>query len=58
MSEHVVAALYLMVLWVLAIFWHLTTGSWRHYVPASQGLLRVARYHAFDIFKREDHPYR
>ncbi|MCB1789952.1 MAG: cytochrome b/b6 domain-containing protein [Gammaproteobacteria bacterium] len=57
-SAHVLAAVYLMVLWVFAIFWHLTTGSWRHYVPTSQGLLRVARYYAIDIFKGEDHPYR
>ena len=57
-SVHVVAALYLMVLWVFAVFWHLTTGSWRHYVPTSQGLLRVARYYAFDIFTGADHPYR
>ena len=57
-SVHVVAALYLMVLWVFAIFWHLTTGSWRHYVPTTQGLWRVARYYAWDIFTGQDHPYR
>ncbi|MCB1726436.1 MAG: cytochrome b/b6 domain-containing protein, partial [Gammaproteobacteria bacterium] len=37
-SIHVVAALYLMVLWIFAVFWHLTTGSWRHYVPTANGL--------------------
>lgn len=57
-SVHVIAALYLMVLWIFAIFWHLTTGTWRHYIPTTNGLLRVARYYAFDIFKGEDHPYR
>ncbi len=55
---HVLAAIGLMVLWVFAIFWHLTTGSWRHYLPTTNGLLRVARYYAWDIFKGEDHPYR
>jgi len=57
-NTHVIAALYLMVLWVFAIFWHLTTGSWRHYVPTTDGLLRVARYYVFDIFTGADHPYR
>jgi len=57
-SVHVVAALYLMVLWLFAIFWHLTTGTWRHYVPTGDGLFRVARYYAWDIFKGADHPYR
>ena len=28
-----VVLLLLMLLWVFAIFWHLTTGTWRHYVP-------------------------
>lgn len=57
-TVHVAAALYLMVLWVFAIFWHMTTGTWRHYVPTTQGLLKVARYYAIDIFKGADHPYR
>ena len=55
---HVIAAIGLMILWVFAIFWHLTTGTWRHYVPTTNGLFRVARYYAWDIFKGEDHPYR
>lgn len=55
---HVIAAIGLMILWVFAIFWHLTTGSWRHYVPTTNGLFKVAKYYAFDIFKGKDHPYR
>ena len=55
---HVAAALTLIVLWVFAIFWHLTTGSWRHYMPTTNGLFKVAKYYAFDIFKGEDHPYK
>lgn len=57
-TVHTVAALALVVLWVFAIFWHLTTGSWRHYVPTSKGLFQVARFYAFGIFKGEHHPYR
>ncbi len=55
---HVSAAIGLIILWIFAIFWHLTTGSWRHYIPTTNGLFRVMKYYAFDIFKGEDHPYR
>lgn len=54
---HTIAALVLVMLWVFAIFWHLTTGTWRHYVPTSNGLLQVARFYAYGIFKGEHHPY-
>jgi thiosulfate reductase cytochrome b subunit len=55
---HTFGALALILLWVFAIFWHITTGTWRHYVPTSNGLFRVARYYAYGIFKGEHHPYR
>lgn len=55
---HVGAAILLMVLWVFAIFWHLTTGTWRHYVPTTNGLLKVARFYSYGILKGETHPYR
>ncbi len=55
---HVVAALSLIVLWIFAIFWHLTTGTWRHYLPTTRGLWPVVRFYAWDIFKGKPHPYR
>jgi thiosulfate reductase cytochrome b subunit len=55
---HTIAALALAVLWVFAIFWHLTTGTWRHYVPTAKGLWQVARFYAWGIFQGERHPYR
>lgn len=55
---HVAAALLLIALWLFAIFWHFTTGNWRHYVPTTQGLWKVARFYAYGIFKGEAHPYR
>lgn len=55
---HTWSALALVVLWLFAIFWHLTTGTWRHYVPTTNGLWRVARYYAYGIFRGEHHPYR
>lgn len=54
---HASAAIALIVLWIFAIFWHLTTGTWRHYLPTTHGLWQVARYYAFDIFKGADHPF-
>jgi thiosulfate reductase cytochrome b subunit len=55
---HTLAALTLILLWVFAIFWHLTTGTWVHYVPTTEGLFKVARFYAYGIFKGEHHPYR
>lgn len=55
---HIIAALALIVLWVFAIFWHITTGTWVHYVPTTRGLFKVARFYAWGIFKGEHHPYR
>lgn len=55
---HIIAAGALIVLWVFAIFWHLTTGTWVHYVPTTEGLWKVARFYAWGIFKGEHHPYR
>ena len=55
---HVIAALLLVVLWIFAIFWHFTTGTWVHYVPRAQGLGRVIRFYSWGIFKGEPHPYR
>jgi len=54
---HTVSAIALLVLWIFAIIWHLTTGTWRHYVPTTNGLWKVARFYAFGIFKGERHPY-
>lgn len=55
---HTYAALLLMLLWIFAIFWHFTTGTWKHYVPSSDGLWQVIRFYSLGIFKGEKHPYR
>lgn len=57
-TVHTIAALLLIILWIFAIFWHLTTGTWRHYIPTTEGLWKVARFYAYGIFKGEQHPYR
>ncbi len=48
----------LLVLTAFAIFWHLTTGEWRQYVPTKENLDRVCRYYVCDIFKGEPHPHK
>lgn len=55
---HTWAAIVLLALWIFAIFWLLTTGQWRHYMPTTKNFFKVARYYAFDIFKGDEHPYR
>ncbi len=55
---HTWSAITLIILWLFAIFWHLTTGTWRHYLPTTNGLWQVARFYAYGIFKGEHHPYR
>ena len=55
---HEITAWILIGLWIFALFWHLTTGQWRHYVPTSYQLSDVIRFYMVGIFKGENHPYR
>ncbi len=55
---HVRAAWALMALWVFALFWHLTTGEWRQYIPTTRRLAAMARHYAWGMFQGEPHPYR
>lgn len=55
---HSNAAWTLAGLWVFAIFWHLTTGEWRHYIPTTHNVLVVAKYYTSGIFRQEPHPFR
>lgn len=55
---HTAVALALLLLWAFAVFWFITTGQWRHYIPTSKNFIEVARFYAFGIFKGEHHPYR
>lgn len=55
---HTLSAIALAMLWIFAIFWHLTTGTWRHYIPSSEGLWRVIRFYGYDVFKGKPHPFR
>lgn len=55
---HEYAAYALMGLWVFAIFWHLTTGEWKHYIPTTDKLGAVAHYYLIGTFTGAEHPYR
>ncbi len=57
MDYHLVLAWTLIGLWVLAIFWHLTTGQWRQYVPTGKGLMPMIMYYAYGIFSGEPKPF-
>lgn len=45
------------VLWVFAIFWHLTTGEWRQYIPTMKNIDKIVRFYAWGIFNGAPHPF-
>jgi thiosulfate reductase cytochrome b subunit len=55
---HSAAALCLLVLIAFAVFWHLTTGQWRQYVPTRENLRAQAEYYLVGIFRNAPHPTR
>lgn len=55
---HVVAAWTLVGVWAFAIFWHLTTGEWRQYIPTFERIVAISNYYASGIFKGEPHPFK
>ncbi len=57
MDIHLVLAWCLIGLWLFAIFWHVTTGEWRQYVPTSKGLMPTVLYYASGIFSGEAKPF-
>jgi thiosulfate reductase cytochrome b subunit len=55
---HTIFAWCLIALWLLAIFWHLTTGEWRQYIPSSPDkIIVMVRYYMIGIFRGDDHPF-
>lgn len=57
-TYHNVAAYALIILIVFAIFWHLTTGEWRQYIPSLTHVRTYLNYYVFGIFRDEPHPTR
>jgi len=54
---HTLAALALLGLWIFATFWLFTTGTWKQFIPKIEGMLSVAKFYAYGVFKGEEHPY-
>lgn len=55
---HIILAWSLIVLWIFAGFWHLTTGEWRQYIPSSPNrIVAMVKYYAVDIFMGGGHPF-
>jgi thiosulfate reductase cytochrome b subunit len=57
-AYHKGAAWALLVLIAFAIFWHLTTGEWRQYLPTRENLREQAEYYLVGIFRAAPHPTR
>ena len=57
-TVHTASVWAFIALWVFAIFWHLTTGEWRQYIPTMKNIDRIVRYYAVGIFKGEPHPFK
>jgi thiosulfate reductase cytochrome b subunit len=55
---HRIAGVAFIVLSLFTIFWHFTTGEWKHYVPTLKNLTAQANYYLFGIFKNAPHPVR
>ena len=53
---HRLSAYALLLLIAFAIFWHLTTGEWRQYIPSTKKLKSQIKYYVSGIFKGEKHP--
>ncbi len=54
---HDISAWTLLGLTAFAIFWHFTTGEWRHYLPIREKMAEICYYYACGIFKGECHPH-
>ncbi|MES9971799.1 MAG: cytochrome b/b6 domain-containing protein [Candidatus Thiodiazotropha sp.] len=55
---HTTMAWVLIGLWLLALFWHTTSGEWRQYVPSDpDSMLASVKYYAVGIFLGAPHPF-
>ena len=53
---HTTAAVSFLILIAFAMFWHLTTGEWRQYVPTRKHLRAQVEYYVIGIFRNAPHP--
>lgn len=57
-AYHSTAAIAFLVLIAFAIFWHLTTGEWKQYLPTRKHLRAQLEYYLVGIFRNAPHPTR
>jgi thiosulfate reductase cytochrome b subunit len=55
-TVHNFAGLTWLIAFAFFVFWVLTTGEWRQYIPTTRKMLAVIRYYAYGIFRGEPHP--
>lgn len=53
---HNKAAWGFIVLIVFAIFWHITTGEWKQYIPTTKNLKAQIEFYITGIFRNAPHP--
>lgn len=53
---HNKAAWALIVLVIFAIFWHITTGEWKQYLPTTKNLKDQVEFYITGIFRNAPHP--
>lgn len=53
---HTIASVALVTLIIFAIFWHVTTGEWKQYLPTRKHLRAQTEYYLIGIFKDTPHP--
>lgn len=53
---HRVASYALLILIAFAIFWHITTGEWKQYIPTTKRLRAQLLYYTSGMFKGQPHP--
>jgi formate dehydrogenase gamma subunit len=53
---HNIAGYMFIGLIILAIFWHISTGEWRQYIPTLKNIKAQLDYYLFGIFRNTPHP--
>jgi len=53
---HRIAGALLILLIAFTIFWHVTTGEWRQYIPTTRNINKYFLFYTKGIFKGEAHP--
>ncbi len=57
-SLHTISAWSLIGLWIFAIFWHITTGEWKQYIPTTDKVVAMMKFYSVGIFTNAPHPFR